>query len=413
MHYLILGAGKTALCCLETLVKRKKKVSICLNKEELDKIKEYYSLIDEVITFDDFYSINFNKYTYIIRSPGLSILNPYIKYLKDNNINMINEIELAYLLSNKKGYYIGVTGSNGKSTTVSLLYECIKKQTNNVLLAGNIGTPLISLIDKINNYTIIIIEISNFQLEDMHELKFDISCILNLSVNHLDNVSSLDYYYSSKFNILNLQNENNYFITNLEDENIKKYISNYNIKSKVIDYSKIILETTNFSLKGEHNLSNIKVVIAILNILGFKIDYDTIRSFNPLKYHLEELPLNKNYIVVNDSKATTVEALKCALDVYKDKNVILIFGGVNKGGNFSFLRNYNLKRKVCFGKLSNEISFNVDYKDYELKECISYALNNVSNNDVILFSCGCSSFDLFNNYKERGDFFYKTILETI
>ena len=413
MHYLILGAGKTALCCLETLVKRKKKVSICLNKEELDKIKEYYSLIDEVITFDDFYSINFNKYTYIIRSPGLSILNPYIKYLKDNNINMINEIELAYLLSNKKGYYIGVTGSNGKSTTVSLLYECIKKQTNNVLLAGNIGTPLISLIDKINNYTIIIIEISNFQLEDMHELKFDISCILNLSVNHLDNVSSLDYYYSSKFNILNLQNENNYFITNLEDENIKKYISNYNIKSKVIDYSKIILETTNFSLKGEHNLSNITVVIAILNILGFKIDYDTIRSFNPLKYHLEELPLNKNYIVVNDSKATTVEALKCALDVYKDKNVILIFGGVNKGGNFSFLRNYNLKRKVCFGKLSNEISFNVDYKDYELKECISYALNNVSNNDVILFSCGCSSFDLFNNYKERGDFFYKTILETI
>lgn len=411
MHYLILGAGKTALCCLEILVKRKKKVSICLNKEELDKIKEYYSIIDEVITFDNFYSINFNKYTYIIRSPGLSILNPYIKYLKDNNINMINEIELAYLLSNKKGYYIGVTGSNGKSTTVSLLYECIKKQTNNVILAGNIGTPLISLIDKINNYTIIIIEISNFQLEDMNELKFDISCILNLSVNHLDNVSSLDYYYSSKFNILNLQNENNYFITNLEDENIRKYISNYNIKSKVIDYSKTSLKTTNFSLKGEHNLSNIKAVITILNILGFKIDYETIRAFNPLKYHLEELPLNKNYIVVNDSKATTVEALKCALDVYKEKNIILIFGGVNKGGDFSFLGNYNLKRKICFGKLSNEISFNVDYKNYDLKECIIDALNNVNDNDVILFSCGCSSFDLFNNYKERGDFFNKIVFE--
>ncbi len=410
MHCLILGAGKTALCCLEILVKRKKKVSICLNKEELDKIKEYYSLIDEVITFDNFYSINFNKYTYIIRSPGLSILNPYIKYLKDNNINIINEIELAYLLSNKKGYYIGVTGSNGKSTTVSLLYECIKKQTNNVILAGNIGTPLISLIDKINNYTIIIIEISNFQLEDMHELKFDISCILNLSVNHLDNVSSLDYYYSSKFNILNLQNENNYFITNLEDENIRKYISNYNIKSKVIDYSKTSLKTTNFSLKGEHNLSNIKAVITILNILGFKIDYETIRSFNPLKYHLEELPLNKNYIVVNDSKATTVEALKCALNVYKDKNIILIFGGVNKGGDFSFLRNYDLKRKICFGKLSNEISFNVDYKNYGLKECIIDALNNVNDNDVILFSCGCSSFDLFINYKDRGEVFNKYIL---
>lgn len=410
MHYLILGAGKTAIECIKTLVKRKKKVSICLNKDELDKIKEYYSLIEEVITFDEFYSINFNKYTYIIRSPGLSILNPYIKYLKDNNIKMINEIELTYLLSNKKGYYIGVTGSNGKSTTVNLLYECISKQTDNVLLGGNTGTPLISLIDRINNYTIIIIEISNFQLEDMHELKFDISCILNLSINHLDNVSSLDYYYSSKFNILNLQNENNYFVTNLKDDNIVKYLLKYNIKSKVIDYSKTVCLAKEFSLKGSHNLYNIKAVITILTILGFNIDYKIIKEFNPLKYHLEELALNKNYLVINDSKATTIEALKCALEVYKDKNVILIFGGVNKGGDFSFLNNYKLKKKICFGKLSKEINFIVDYKNYDLKECALYALNNVSDNDVILFSCGCSSFDLFNNYIERGEIFNKYIL---
>ena len=180
MNYLLLGAGNTTIECLKTLIKLNKKVSICLNKEELIKIKEYYVLIDKVFTFDDFYKINFEKYDYIVRSPGLSSINNYIKHLRDNNIKMINEMELAYILSNKKGYYIGITGSNGKTTTVSLLYECIKKQTNNVILAGNIGTPLISFLDKINNYTIIILEMSSFQLEDMHELKLDISCILNL-----------------------------------------------------------------------------------------------------------------------------------------------------------------------------------------------------------------------------------------
>ena len=191
MNILLLGAGKTSIECLKTLIKLKKKVSICLNEDELIKIKEYYVLIDKVIIFDDFYKIDFSKYDYIVRSPGLSALNPYIKHLKSNNIKLINEMELTYILSNKKGYYIGITGSNGKTTTATLLYECIKKQTNNVLLAGNIGVPLISLFNKINNYTIIILEMSSFQLEDMNELKFDISCILNLSANHLDNVPSV------------------------------------------------------------------------------------------------------------------------------------------------------------------------------------------------------------------------------
>ena len=126
MKCLLLGAGKTTIECLKALVKLKKNVSICINKEELSKIKEYYVLIDEVYVFEDFHKIDFKKYDYIVRSPGLSILNKYIKYLKDNNIKMINEMELAYILSNKKGYYIGVTGSNGKTTTVSLLYYLLK-----------------------------------------------------------------------------------------------------------------------------------------------------------------------------------------------------------------------------------------------------------------------------------------------
>ena len=288
MKYLLLGTGKTSFECLKTLVKLKKKVSICLNIDELNKIKEFYALIEDVIHFDNFYEINFSKYNYIIRSPGLSILNPYIKYLKENNIKMINEMELAYILSNKKGYYIGITGSNGKTTTVSLLYECIKKQTNNVILAGSVGTPLISMLDKINNYSIIVLEMSSFQLEDMNELKFDISCILNLSVNHLDSVPSIDYYYSSKFNIINLQTANDYLLINGADTIIKKYLKNIRIKSKIIDYSNTKSNISNIKLKGEHNIYNIKAAITILKILGFEIDNFTIKNFETLEYRLQE-----------------------------------------------------------------------------------------------------------------------------
>lgn len=410
MNYLLLGAGVTSIECLKTLITLKKKVSICLNKDELNKIKEYYSLIDEILYFEDFYTIDFQKYAYIVRSPGLSILNPFIKYLKEKDIKLINEMELAYILSNKKGYYIGITGSNGKSTTVSLLYECIRKQTNNVLLAGNIGIPLISLLNKINNYTIIILEMSSFQLEEMHELKFDIGCILNLSVNHLDCLPSLEYYYNSKFNITNLQTEKDYFITNMEDAYITEKIVSLELSSKIIDYNKIQLKTENFKLKGEHNKDNIKVVIAILKTLGFEVDLFTIKNFSPLKYHLEEKRVN-DYLIVNDSKSTSVESLKKAIETYNNNNIILIFGGKNKGGDFSFLNEIKLKKKICFGSLSKEIDeISVDYKKYNLQDCVEYALNNAIKDDVILFSCGCSSFDLFKNYKERGSFFDKLTL---
>ena len=412
MNYLLLGAGKTSIECLKTLIKLKKKVSICLNKEELDKIKEYYSLIDEIITFENFYTIDFSKYDYIVRSPGLSILNSYIKYLKDNNIKLINEMELAYLLVNKKGYYIGVTGSNGKTTTVSLLYQCIKSQTNNVILAGNIGTPLVSLIDKINNYTIVILEMSSFQLEDMHEFKLDIACILNLSRNHLDNVPSIDYYYDSKFNIINLQTEKDYLLIDSKDKEIFNRIKTLKVKSNIIDYQNVALKINEFNLKGEHNKKNIKAVIAILNIIGFDIDYHVIKNFKPLNYHLEEFFINGDILVVNDSKSTSAEALKAGINTYFNKNIILIFGGKNKGGDFSFLNEYNLKKKICFGALSKEIEkVELDYKNYLLEPCVKYALKSACYEDVILFSCGCASFDLFSNYKERGKYFNELVIK--
>ena len=412
MNYLLLGAGKTSIECLKALIKLKKRVSICLNKDELVKIKEYYTALDDVIVFENFYKVNFAKFDYIVRSPGLSALNPYIKYLKTHNIKMINEMELAYILSNKKGYYIGITGSNGKTTTVSLLYECIKKQTNNVILAGNVGIPLISLLDKINNYTIVILEMSSFQLEEMHELKFDISCILNLSVNHLDSVPNVKYYYNSKFNITNLQNSDDYLVIDSNDQEIVNILRNSCIKANVIDYSSIVLKMGNVKLKGEHNKKNIRAVLAILGILGLDIDTVAIKQFNPLEYRLQEKMIKNNILVVNDSKSTSAESLRQAIETYNHKNIVLIFGGKNKGGNFNFLNSYNLKKKICFGSLSEEIiGVNLDYKNFELDGCVEYALNNANNGDVILFSCGCASFDLYKNYKERGKAFDKKINE--
>ena len=144
-------------------------------------------------------------------------------------------------------------------------------------------------------------------------------------------------------------------------------------------------------------------------LLGFDIDIKTIREFKPLSYHLEESYLN-DVLIVNDSKSTSAESLRMAIETYLNKNIILIFGGKNKGGDFSFLNEYKLKEKICFGKLSEEIeNVELTYKNKILENCVEYAASKSSKGDIILFSCGCASFDLFNDYKERGKKFNELI----
>lgn len=418
-----MGLGVSSRAVIEKLkILKKEFVVVCSSQE----IKDAIELHDNVLTYEFLKYLNFSKLEYVVKSPGIPHYNQYIKLLKKNHIKIINEIELTYLLTKKKGRYIGVSGSVGKSSVVSLLYALIKNKHKNVILAGNIGDPLINYLDKIDKNTIIILEVSSFQLDDFVNMKFDISLLLNLHDNHLDVYKTRKNYYLSKFKLTNHQTSNNYFVTNLDDDNIKKILFAYCFQSKLIDYKsgfrcnkhslfyygEKVLNIDDYKLKGNHNLENLMAVITILSILKLPFEKQVIKSFEGLKYHLQESEKN-NVVIVNDSKSTSSASMKAAIETYKGKQIILLFGGYNKRLSFDFLTNYNFKYSICFGKLAKEINNDSGYdiKFEHLKDAVSFACKIANKGDVVLFSPGCASFDEFDNYLERGEAFDTYIKE--
>lgn len=415
--YLILGLGISSIAVINKLKELNKKMIIVVNKEEIDRTRKYDEL---VVDYDNLRYLNLDKIKYCIKSPGIPYYHKSVIYLRKNNIKVINEIELAYILANKKGKYIGVTGSVGKSSVVSLLYELIKAKHDNVILAGNIGVPLISKIDEINNDTIIILEVSSFQIDDFISMKFHIALLLNIYDNHLDFYKSNKKYYLSKFKITNNQSKKDYFITRFDNDIINECIDLDKINSTLIDYksdysiyynnlyykSQRLFDISSYKLEGKHNFDNLLACISVLNILNINVSEEVINNFHTLKYHLDKKIIN-NITFINDSKSTCTSSLKGAIDTYKSKNLILLFGGYNKNLDFEFLNNYSFKRIICFGKLASELdeNVNVDSKFESLKLALDYTLMIARPNDIVLFSPGCASFDEFKNYISRGEFF--------
>lgn len=421
--YLILGLGVSNKAVVTKLKELNKDFIVVVNEEE---VTEAFNYSKDVITFKKLKYVNFGKVKYVIKSPGIPYYNEYIRYLKAKHLKIINEIELTYILAKRKGKYIGVSGSAGKSSVVSMLHNLVKVNTDNVILAGNIGTPLINYLEKINKETIVILEISSFQLDDFKRMKFDIALLLNIYDNHLDFYKHRELYYLSKFKLTNNQTKNNYFIVNLDNQIIKKYLLSHCFKSKLIDYKSGFNIANNYlyyfktklinlhmySLKGEHNLDNLMAVITIITLLNITLDTKVLAKFETLDYHLQEIKGNK-ITIINDSKSTCASSLKCAIETYKDKNIILLFGGYNKNLDFSFLNKYKFKYLICFGSLTKDIDSmsKVDIKFDNLREASNYAFKVASKEDVILFSPGCASFDEFKNYIERGETFNNYIKE--
>jgi UDP-N-acetylmuramoylalanine--D-glutamate ligase len=421
--YLILGVGISNIAVIKKLSELNKKMVVACNESEIVKVSEYCK---SIILYEDIKYLNLSRIKYVIKSPGIPYHNKYVIYLKRNGKTILNEIELTYLLSKRKGKYIGVTGSVGKSSVVSLLYSLIKCNNDNVILAGNIGVPLITYLDQINKDTIIILEVSSFQLDDFNNMRFNIALLLNIYDNHLDVYKNKTRYYLSKLSIGKNQLPKDYFITNLNNTLINKYIDKEKINAHIIDYNneyyvwnndlyykkERVLSLDNYCLKGKGNLENLEAVITILNILKVNLDIKELRRFKPLKYHLEEMTFN-NITFINDSKSTSTSSLKLALDTYLSKNLILVFGGHNKNLDFEFLNDYTLKKSICFGTLSSEIKNKViiDASFNNLKTALDYIFCIAKSGDIILFSPGCASFDEFDNYMQRGEFFNNYIKE--
>lgn len=384
MEILILGRGKSALCLERELIKENN-VTFAIEENELLDNKSIYKK-----------DVNINQYDLFYISPGVRNDDELFLKIKKNNKKISSEIE--YALNKLKNHkIIAITGSNGKTTIASLLHYVLDRKKIKNVVCGNIGDPLVNYI-TVSVDTYIILEISSFQLERIKKIKPYISVITNITPNHLDR-HTFDEYINIKKKIFSFQNNNEYLIVN------KKTYKKYNIKtnSKIKIIKKLKLKSKH--LIGNHNYENFGTVKEILDILNIKDYYEDIKSFRGVKYRFEYIGKYNKTLIYNDAKSTsiysTIEAIKCV-----GKNTLLIMGGRNKNIDYSILKKYRVKEIIMYGEEAQKTKLNIK-KFLNLAEAMEYVKNNINNFKVILYSPGFTSFDLYNNYIERGEDFEK------
>ncbi len=367
----------------------------------------------------------------IVLSPGISLNHPLLKKATKQGKDVISEIELAFSYIKKP--IIAITGSNGKTTTATLVTEILKENGFKVFLGGNIGTPLITIADQDEDYDYLVVEVSSFQLQGTKEFRPYIASILNISPNHLDHHSNLKEYIESKLKIFSNQKKEDWATLNNDDHLLKKLLGN--LSQKVITLGKnsdshihfsngsIITSNYKYSLenfkpKGIHNIYNAMTAIAISEIVSCdpsntqkKLD-----EFTPPPFRLEYIGKRRGVVFYNDSKSTTPHSTLKAIQSI-DPPLILIMGGKDKGLDYSILKKEiqkKVKHLVLYGEASSKLSKHLALENRtfiakNLSDATKKAVSVAKEGDSILFSPGCSSFDMFSSYIERGKEFTKIV----
>ncbi len=369
----------------------------------------------------------------IIKSPGIPDKAQIIKEVRSKNIPVISEIEFAgrYTQSRK----ICITGSNGKTTTTLLTYEILKRAGLNVGLAGNVGNSFARQV-AISEYDYYVIELSSFQLDDMYGFKADIAILLNITPDHLDRYDyQMQNYVNSKFRIIRNQTEKDYFIYCSDDQVITNELKKKDIKPAMLPFSlnpssgnggwvsndtihiqinqnQFSMSILDLTLQGKHNTYN--SMAAAISGMVLEIRNDRIREvlsdFQGVEHRLERFLKVHGIEFINDSKATNVNSTWYALECM-NKPVVWIAGGVDKGNDYSMLYDlvrHKVKAIVCLGadnsKLHEAFGGMVTniIDTQSMAEAVKSAYYLARNGDVVLLSPACASFDLFENYEDRG-----------
>ncbi|MFC1669566.1 UDP-N-acetylmuramoyl-L-alanine--D-glutamate ligase [Spirochaetota bacterium] len=374
----------------------------------------------------------------IILSPGVPKSIPLIREAYGRGIPVISEIELSY--NYLKGLVIAITGTDGKSTTTELTGHILNRLGINTFVGGNIGIPLISLVDKTKDDSVTVIELSSFQLETIKDFKPHISAIMNITPDHLDRYEGMDDYAETKFRIAMNQQKEDSFIYNKDDMLVEKSLES--VKSRKHSFSLIdkssdifyengyicmgesckdtrIIDVSKMQILGLHNVQNVMAsVLIVMSILWMKkiepkIESiaEAIYSFQGLEHRMEKIGIYEGRIFINDSKATTVGAVEMAMKSILGKG-ILIIGGRKKGGDYGSLSNV-LREKARSLVLIGESReyFSDIFADFKLSQADSLddaivkAMKVSEKGDTIILSPACASFDMFTDYEERGRVF--------
>lgn len=376
----------------------------------------------------------------VVKSPGIPDSAPIVRRLRANSVRVISEIEFAFQFTNAN--LIGITGSNGKTTTAELLFYVLKNGGLDVVLGGNIGKSFAGLAAE-KNFENAVVELSSFQLDGIETFRPHIAILTNLSPDHLDRYENkYENYIASKFRIVMNQTESDFFIFDNDDLEIKKWLKNNPVRSKLIPFSlknevkqgvfkkenKLIINIENdqfimpistLGLQGEHNVKNAMAASAAAKLLNIRKQTirESLESFQGVEHRLEKVRKVRNVLFINDSKATNVNATYYALDSVSGPTVWIV-GGVDKGNDYTDLLplvNEKVKAIVCIGidnrKIIDTFGNVVEtlVEATSMVEAVKVANYFAEEQGTVLLSPACASYDLFENYEDRGRQFKEAV----
>ena len=428
----ILGFARSGYEAAKFLIKRGNDVLINDGKEEekqdKEKIKELKDLGVKFFFGSHPDELLDDSYDYLIKNPGVPIHHKYVEKAERLGVEVINEVEMAYRLLPKDVTLIGITGTNGKTTTTTLIYEIIKEAGLGCHLAGNIGYPLCSFLDKLKKYDVIVMETSCQQLNNLKEFKPHIAVMTNLSPAHVDFFdNSYEKYKDVKTKIFNNQTKDDIAILNLENEevleqtkNIKSsklyFSSNKNadcyLKDDIIYYKdEEVLSADDMIIVGKHNAEN--VMAAILAVKELNISNDIIKkvvyNFKGVEHRLEFSGEKNGVKYYNDTEATNIKCTQIALSSF-NKPTIIILGGLERNQDFNELTPYmkNVKAIIAIGQCRNRVkefgdALNIPvYVNEHLKDGFKDIIKVAKKGDVVLLSPASASWDQYKECEVRG-----------
>lgn len=429
----ILGGGESGVGT--AILGKKKGYDVFVS--DYGKIKDNYK---EVLTIN---GIKWEEETHtenkilnadiVMKSPGIPDKSGIVKKIKEKNIHIVSEIEFA--ASFTKAKTIGITGSNGKTTTTMLTYHLLKSAGLNVGLGGNIGKSFAWQVAE-DKYDYYVLELSSFQLDGIFDYKPHIAVLTNISPDHLDRYDyKYENYIASKFRITMNQTESDYFIYDADDEAISEWFKQNKTKAQLIPFSltktfekgaflkdnkmevnineeEFIMETEYIALEGKHNLKNAMAATSVAKLMHIRKETirESLSNFQGVEHRLEKVLKIQNVQYINDSKATNVNATFFALDSMNTPTVWIV-GGVDKGNDYTELMslvNEKVKAIICLGVDNKKIIdafgniVDVMIEVDSMNDAVKMAQRLSEKGDTVLLSPACASFDLFENYEDRG-----------
>ena len=434
----VLGLGVEGQDVVRFLLTKKTRIAIFDKKSVKELGGVYQEFKKEAVDFKvgrDYLKNGLGEYDIIFRSPGFKLSMPEIAVTKKAGTQISSATKLFFYLC--PGKIIGVTGTKGKGTTATLIYEILKKAGKKVFLAGNIGQPMLSILDKLDKDSWVVLELSSFQLQDL-EKSPQIAVVLFIVPEHLNYHKDVNEYIEAKSNIVSHQTKNDFAVLNKDNQNSaslreltsaqvvyfsrqEKTKGGYISNEQIWFGNEIIGLVKDLKLRGVHNWDNVCAAVTAAHLVG--VDNEAIKqavfSFNGLEHRLEMVREIRGVSFYNDSFSTIPEATIAAIQSFKEP-IILIAGGSEKGADFSKLgkeiARSSVKALFLIGAMAEEIQKAVQQAGYQgeivfrpkgMKKIVNLAFEKAKSGDIVLLSPACASFDMFKDYRDRGQQFKK------